>query len=192
MRHGKKIRKLSRIAGHRRAMLRNLATSIFQYQTIKTTVPRAKEVRKVVERLIKYSIGGTLADKRRIISYLTNRSVAHELIKMGKENFANRAKGGYTAIYHIAKPRAGDGSEMVLLKILKEAREKKRKRKTSEPDVIQAVEVTTKPETKKTRKKAKEPIAEEAASPEQEVTEEKTEQATDIQENQTAEKPKEK
>ena len=146
MRHGKKFKKLGRPASHRRAMLRNMVTSLFAHRAIKTTMPKAKEARRSAERLIRYAISGTLADKRRIIAYLKDRKVAHEVIKMGQENFAKRPAGGYTAIYRI-EPRKGDGAPMALLKLLtepKEKKKKKRKRRIPEPEVIETVEALEK------------------------------------------------
>ena len=143
MRHRKKVKKLSRTASHRRAMLRNMLTSLFKHETITTTVAKAKAARQVAERLIKYAISGTLADKRRIIAYLKDRDTAHKLIRLGKEKFADRPRGGYTAIYRLGF-RKGDGAELALLKLLVEPKEKKRRKKrpeeVEEAKVIEAAE----------------------------------------------------
>ncbi len=141
MRHGKRFNKLGRPASHRRAMLRNMVTSLFAHREIKTTLAKAKEARKVAERLIRYAVSSTLADKRRIISFLMDRKVAHELIRLGKNEFSNRPAGGYVAIYRLGY-RKGDGAEMALLKLLVEEREKKkRKRKRKKaPEQVEVIE----------------------------------------------------
>ncbi len=105
--------------------------------------------------MIRYSISGTLADKRRIISYLRDRKVSHELIKLGKEKFAESPRGGYTAIYRVA-PRKGDGAPMALLKILVDRKPMETKKsKAPKHEVIEAVESAPEP-AKKTPEKAKE------------------------------------
>ncbi len=204
MRHGKKFKKLGRPASHRRAMLRNMVTSLFEHHSIKTTVPKAKEAQKFAERLVRYAIAGTLADKRRIISYLKNKEVAHELIRIGQDKFADRPAGGYTAIYHLA-PRKGDGAEMVLLKFLTEPKEKpkkkKKKRKIMPHDVIETVETTKQSPVLYKEKVEPEPVEEteteqeiapteepaetidvEASPTENEETEEETNPQTEIEE----------
>jgi len=171
MRHGKKFNKLGLPRSHRVAMLRNLVTSLFQHKEIKTISSRAKEARKIADRMVRYSISGTLADKRRIIEYLKSRDVAHELIKLGKDVFSKREKGGYTAIYHLGH-RAGDGAEMALLKLIMEARVKKgRKPKAAETTVIEAVEAPAEKPKVARKKAAEKKAAEEAATEAIEETE---------------------
>lgn len=189
MRHGKRFNKLGRPANHRQSMLRNMVTSLFAHKVLKTTDSKAKEARRIAERLIKYSISGTLADKRRIIFYLKNRDVAHELIRMGQDNFASRPRGGYTAIYRLGS-RKGDGARMVLLKLIVETaakKEVKRKRKPTEAKIIEAVEAPI-PATEKTPQKKAEKTTEEieageieteAISEEEELGESKDELKTE-------------
>jgi len=143
MRHRKTVKKINKPADHRRALLRNLMTSFFEHEKVVTTKSRAKAAQQVAERLIKYSIGGTLEGKRRIVQYLRNRDAAHKLIKLGSEKFSDRPKGGYTAIYKLGY-RKGDGAEMAILKLLIEPIEKKprkhRMRKEEIAEVIEAVD----------------------------------------------------
>jgi len=159
MRHRKRIDKLSRPADLRKAMLRNIVTSLFERYSVQTTVSKAKAARKVADRLITYSISGTLADKRRIISYIKNRDVAHKVIKLGQDNFSNRSPGGYTAVYNIGW-RKGDGARIVLLQLLVEEIEGKKRKKRAkgkiEHDVIE-VDKLKKP----TKRVKKEPIEKE-------------------------------
>jgi large subunit ribosomal protein L17 len=149
MRHRKRIDKLSRPADHRKAMLRNIVTSLFERYSVQTTVSKAKAARKVADRLITYSISGTLADKRRIISYIKNRDVAHKVIKLGQDNFSNRSPGGYTAVYNIGW-RKGDGAKIVLLQLLVEEIEgKKRKKRAKGKIEHEVIEVTKRKKRKK-------------------------------------------
>ena len=143
MRHRKTVHKINKQPAHRRALLRNLLTSFFKHEKVITTRAKAKAAQEVAERLIRYAISGTLADKRRIISYLRERDVAHKLIRLGRDNFARREhRGGFTAVYKYGY-RKGDGAELAVLTLLVEELpkdRKKRKKKAAEPEVIEAVE----------------------------------------------------
>jgi large subunit ribosomal protein L17 len=75
MRHGKTLRKLSRNASHRRALLRNLATSFIKHERFETTIQKAKELRPVVEKLITLGKNDTLVARRQAYSYLTSKGV---------------------------------------------------------------------------------------------------------------------
>ena len=165
MRHRKAIRKIGKPTAHRKALLRNLVTSFFQNEKVITTKARAKAAQQVAERLIRYSISGTLEDKRRIISYLKNRETAHKLIKLGAEKFANAPRGGRTAVYKLGY-RKGDGAEMAVLSLLLEPIEKKKKKKRAKREkVIEAApksEVKTEEEQPAEETEAKANIEEEA------------------------------
>ena len=165
MRHRKAIRKIGKPTAHRKALLRNLVTSFFQNEKVITTKARAKAAQQVAERLIRYSISGTLEDKRRIISYLKNRETAHKLIKLGAEKFANVPRGGRTAVYKLGY-RKGDGAEMAVLSLLLEPIEKKKKKKRAKKEkVIEAApksEVKTEEEQPAEETEAKANIEEEA------------------------------
>jgi len=203
MRHRKTVHKINKQPAHRRALLRNLLTSFFKHERVITTRAKAKAAQEVAERLIRYAISGTLADKRRIISYLRERDVAHKLIKLGQENFAKREhRGGFTAVYKYGF-RKGDGAEMAILTLLTEEipkDKKKRKKKVAEPEVIEAVEapveetpVEAAPAEEVGEEAAAEPAAEEtpeaeAVSEEIATAEEKVEaEAESVEE--TEEKP---
>ena len=77
MRHRNSNRKLNRTSSHRQAMLRNMATSLLRYEVIKTTLPKAKELRRVAEPLITLSKNATLANRRLAFSRLRDRDVRH-------------------------------------------------------------------------------------------------------------------
>lgn len=171
MRHGRKTKKLGRKKEHRRALLRNMARSLFIYGQIRTTWAKAKAAQGFVERLIGYAKAGSLASHRILFSYLSD----HELVKTVVEKiaplFANRL-GGYTRIYHLG-PRIGDGAEMALFALVERpAAEIKDKKKEEKKEI-------KKPETKVLKKKEDEKAKEKKGEAEkkQEKIEKKKEEA---------------
>ena len=126
MRHNRKGRQLSRTHSHRRAMLRNLVTSLFEHERVTTTVAKAKEARPVAERLITRARRGGLAARRYVSSYVMSEDVAKKLMDDIAPRFATRP-GGYTRIFK-AGLRHGDSGEIGILelverKIVKPAKE---------------------------------------------------------------------
>lgn len=116
MRHQLSGRQLSRNAPHRRAMLRNMAVSLLQHETIRTTVPKAKELRRVVEPLITLGKIDTEAKRRLAFSRLRDAKIVAKLFTDIGPRFAARA-GGYTRILHMA-PRPGDNAPMALMQLV--------------------------------------------------------------------------
>jgi large subunit ribosomal protein L17 len=116
MRHNRKGRKLSRTNTHRRAMLRNMVTSLFEHERIETTVAKAKEARPVAERLITRARRGDLAARRLISAYVRSETVARKLMEDIAPRFATRP-GGYTRIYRLG-PRIGDAGQMGILELV--------------------------------------------------------------------------
>jgi large subunit ribosomal protein L17 len=116
MRHQLSGRQLSRNAPHRRAMLRNMATSLLKHETIRTTVPKAKELRRVVEPLITLAKVDTEAKRRLAFSRLRDAKVVEKLFADLGPRFKARA-GGYTRILHMA-PRPGDNADMALMQLV--------------------------------------------------------------------------
>jgi len=119
MRHGKKVKKLGRKREHRQAMLKNLCRALFIYEKIKTTLVKAKESRRLAERIIEFAKVGNLAAKRRIYRFIPD----HKLVKIICEEIAPRfstRQGGYTRIYRLG-PRLGDGAEMVIMELTEHA-----------------------------------------------------------------------
>ena len=131
MRHRVAGRRLSRTSEHRLAMRRNLVSSLFEHETISTTVQKAKEVKGFAEKLITQAKKGTLASRRRVISLLGNRAIYKEedgkAVKtatvVGKlfseigPRYLDRP-GGYTRIIHLSKKRLGDNGQLVLLQLV--------------------------------------------------------------------------
>ena len=118
MRHRQKGRQLSRTSQHRRAMLRNMATSLFQHDGIETTVAKAKELRPFAERLITLARRGDLHARRQVERHIRDRGVSGKLFGELGPRFASRP-GGYTRIVKLGH-RVGDGAEMARIELLGE------------------------------------------------------------------------
>jgi large subunit ribosomal protein L17 len=124
-------RQLSRDTEHRIALRRNLVQSLFEHGKIRTTLPKAKEVKGMAEKLITLARTGTLANRRRVISILgdrrlvdeeqefTGQKVVQKLFNDIAPQFSDRP-GGYTRIIKLAEHRIGDGGDLVLLQLLTE------------------------------------------------------------------------
>ncbi|MDE2594349.1 MAG: 50S ribosomal protein L17 [Burkholderiales bacterium] len=116
MRHGNGLRKLNRTSSHRLAMLRNMANSLIEHEAIKTTVPKAKELRRVVEPLITLAKEPTLANKRLAFDRLRNRDNVVKLFNVLGPRFATRP-GGYTRILKMGF-RVGDNAPMAYMELV--------------------------------------------------------------------------
>ena len=131
MRHMLRGRQLSRDTEHRKAMRRNLVQSLFEHGKVRTTLPKAKEVRAMAEKLITLAREGSLNSRRRVISILqdrrlvdedqefTGQTVIKKLFDDIAPKFADR-QGGYTRIIKLSDYRIGDGGSLVLLQLLTE------------------------------------------------------------------------
>ena len=116
MRHGKKFNHLGRTASHRKAMLANMACSLIEHKRIKTTLAKAKALRKYVEPLITKSKLDTMHSRRVVFSYLQNKEAIKELFGEVSNAVAERP-GGYTRILKLG-PRASDNAEMALIELV--------------------------------------------------------------------------
>jgi len=148
MRHGLSGRQLSRNSTHRAAMLRNMAASLLRHEAIRTTVPKAKELRRFVEPLITLGKTDSQANRRRAFARLRDAEVVDKLFGDLGPRFKARP-GGYTRILHMAN-RAGDNADMALMALVDKAA----------PAEAKAEEGEKKPKARK--KKAAEPAAEAA------------------------------
>ena len=108
--------KLGRTSDHRKAMLRAMVTYLVENGKIETTVPRAKEVRAMTEKMITLGKEGTLHSKRQVYSYITKESVAKKLFDEVAPQYADR-NGGYTRITKTG-PRRGDAAEMAVIELV--------------------------------------------------------------------------
>ena len=116
MRHGLKLRKLNRTSSHRLAMLRNMMNSLIAHEAIKTTLPKAKELRKVVEPMITLAKNDTVANKRLAFNRLRDRDSVVKLFADLGPRFAARP-GGYTRILKMGF-RVGDNAPMALIELV--------------------------------------------------------------------------
>ncbi len=116
MRHRKIGRKLGRTSSHRKAMYRNMSVSLLMKETIKTTVPKAKELRRVVEPIITRSKKDSVANRRIIFNQLRDKVVIGKLFNEIGPRFEKRP-GGYLRILKLG-PRAGDAAPMALVQLL--------------------------------------------------------------------------
>ena len=116
MRHRKIGRKLGRTSSHRKAMYRNMSVSLLMNEAIKTTIPKAKELRRVVEPIITRSKEDSVANRRIIFNQLRDKVVIGKLFNEIGPRFKKRP-GGYLRILKLG-PRAGDAAPMALVQLL--------------------------------------------------------------------------
>ena len=116
MRHGHGLRKLNRTSAHRLAMLRNMMNSLLQHEAIKTTLPKAKELRRVVEPMITLAKKPTLANKRLAFDRLRDRDMVVKLFAELGPRYKERP-GGYIRILKMGF-RVGDNAPMALVELV--------------------------------------------------------------------------
>ncbi len=121
MRHHLSGRQLSRNSSHRHALLRSLSVSLLRYETIRTTVPKAKELRRVVEPLITLGKSDSVANRRLAFARLRDADMVTKLFAEIGPRFKTRP-GGYTRILHMM-PRPGDSAPMALMQLVDRAGE---------------------------------------------------------------------
>jgi large subunit ribosomal protein L17 len=130
MRHRVDHRKLSRSAAHRKALLRNLVTALFLHERIKTTVAKAKEARRLAERLITYAKRNNLHSRRLVAAVVNDPDVVRKIFDVVAPLYATR-DGGYTRVLRTAV-RLGDAGEMAILELVKTKDQKEADRKRKE------------------------------------------------------------
>lgn len=116
MKHRVAGRKLGRTSAHRLAVLRNLATDLFRYERIQTTLMKAKELRPFAEKLITTGKRGDLHARRRLARHIRDAGIAKKLVDTLSTRFSERP-GGYTRILKLG-PRRGDSAEMAIVELL--------------------------------------------------------------------------
>lgn len=152
MRHAVAYRKLGRNPGHRKALLRNMMNALVQSGRIETTVAKAKEVRRLADRLITLGKKNTTHARRRAFSMLSDKKNTERIFDSLASRFAGR-EGGYTRIVRTGY-RSGDGAEMAILEYLP-AEEKKGKTKKGKKKKSVAAKETPDPKTSKEKKPAR-------------------------------------
>lgn len=156
MRHRKASSKLNRTTSHRQAMFRNMVTSLFKHERIRTTGTKAKELRRLAEHLITLAKRGDLHARRQALAIIREKSVLDKLFVEANDKFGNKA-GGYTRIVKLGR-RPGDAAPMSLIELIvpEAAAKKKTKKKAGKPAAAKAkadTQKSTETETK-TEKKA--------------------------------------
>ena len=110
------LRKLGRPTDHRKAMLRNLVTSLLRSERIETTVTRAKETQRMAEKMITLAKRGDLSARRQVLAYIYDEDVVTKLFTEIGPKYAER-NGGYTRVLKVG-PRRGDGAEIAILELV--------------------------------------------------------------------------
>ena len=116
MRHRVHGRKLGRTSSHRKALFRNQLTALFTHERIITTVPKAKELRPIAERMVTMARTGTLAARRRVGAMISDKEIARRLFDEIAPRFADRP-GGYTRIMRLGR-RHGDNAELAIIEFV--------------------------------------------------------------------------
>ena len=166
MRHGKAGKKLGRTPSHRKAMFRNMVTSLLQHERIVTTEVKAKEIGRLTEKMITLGKRGDLHARRQAVAFIRSNEVVKRLFSEYAQRYAGR-EGGYTRVLKL-EPRAGDNAPMALVELvdrpITEAKDKSPKSKAKAKEKT-AKEAKPKKEAKK-EPKAKEKKTEEKAEKE--------------------------
>jgi large subunit ribosomal protein L17 len=167
MRHHLSGRQLSRNAPHRHALLRSLSVSLLRHETIRTTVPKAKELRRVVEPLITLGKEDSEANRRLAFARLRDSEIVAKLFDTIGPRFKARP-GGYTRILHMA-PRPGDNAPMALMQLVErsvpvavEAEPEEKKGKKAEKAKAAAAPSKEEKKARSDAKKAREKAAKDA------------------------------
>ena len=180
MRHRISGRKLGVTTKHRKAMFRNMATDLLRHGRINTTDTRAKEIRRVVEKLITLGKNGSLHARRKALGYVRDRDVVEKLFSELAERYMQRP-GGYTRIVKLGY-RKGDNAPVSLIELVtEEFKAKKKKKKKSASKAVPKAKAEAKKSSKKKSAEELGLVEGEAEATEPSGAEEKTE---------TAEKPK--
>jgi large subunit ribosomal protein L17 len=130
MRHRVDGRKLGIDATHRKAVYRNLVIALITHERIKTTTPRAKEARRLAERMITFAKRGDLHARRHVASILNDKNAVRKLFDELGPRYADRP-GGFTRVLKLSGVRKGDAAEMSLLEFVKDGERPKKKRASS-------------------------------------------------------------
>jgi len=129
MRHRKSFTRLARKPAHRRALYRHMAAALFRHERVRTTLAKAKAIRRVVERLITRARTDTVHNRRLIARDIQEKDILGKLFTDIAPRFAGRP-GGYTRVLRIGR-RGGDASEMAILELVVRKEAKKRPRKAA-------------------------------------------------------------
>src|SRR3954453_8277447 len=158
MRHAMRHRKLGRTSSHREALFRNQLQSLVEKEKIVTTLPKAKELRPIAEKVITRGKHGTVHDRRWVLRWVLKRDLVKKVFDEIAPRFTTRP-GGYLRIVKLG-PRQGDGAEMAVLELVErpeaEAAEPVKESKAPKPKAPKTPKKETKGETKPKRGEGKE------------------------------------
>lgn len=158
MRHLKTGRKLNRTSSHRKALFRNLAASLFLHESIKTTNPKALELRKVADRLITLAKGNSVHASRLAFAYLRDKEVVKKLFTDIGARYGE-VNGGYTRVVKLGR-RKGDAAPMAIIELTQkreqEKEEKKEPKKEAKKETKKEAKAVKEPKAKKEKKEPKE------------------------------------
>lgn len=157
MRHANRRGKLDRTAAERKALLRSLVIALLKSQRITTTLAKAKEARRLAEKIITLGKYADVASQRQVFAFLLDRSLVKELVKEIAPRFKNR-HGGYTRIMRLSERRKGDNAQLVILELTEQkvvAPPAKKPKKEKKP---QAAAETPKPAKEEKSAKEQEPL----------------------------------
>ena len=207
MRHRNKGNHLSRTASHKNALMRNLAVQVFEQKEIRTTLAKAKELRRYVERLITYGKKGTLHHRRLAFQFLQNKQAVTTLFNEIAPLYESRS-GGYTRIIKLGN-RLGDNAKISVFqlvgfeKVQTKEEKKKKKKETEAPKkeeelkksvpIVEKVEAPQKPETpQEPKEEVKAEADEKAAEEKEEAIEPKKNASSEEKTSETEESPDKK
>lgn len=161
MYHGAGYRKLGKKTAHRLAMFANGANSLIEHGRIETTLPKAKELRRVVERLVTKGKKGSLHDRRNAFSFLRSERHVAKLFDDVAKRFKDRA-GGYTRVLKLPQTRLGDAAQMAVLEFVdyvlppsKSKEDKKKERAAAKAEAKEAKKAKAASRPEKSAKRAK-------------------------------------
>ncbi len=166
MRHRKSGRKLNRLSGHRHMMLRNMVTSLLEHERIQTTLAKAREVRRLAEKVIVLSKRGDLHARRQVLAILNDKGVVRKLFSEISPRFQDR-QGGFTRVVKLGH-RLGDAAPLSVvmltestapIRATEKAEKKKKSRRAPKKEKTSEIKAEGKPEKKqkkRTPKKGKE------------------------------------
>ncbi|MFH2220124.1 MAG: 50S ribosomal protein L17 [Pseudomonadota bacterium] len=138
MRHQKSSVKLNRTTSHRNAMFRNMVTSLFRHERIRTTDAKAKELRRWADNMITLAKRGDLHARRQALSIIREKDVVHKLFEEASERYGS-VSGGYTRVVKLGR-RPGDAAPVSLIELIspeKPKKKKKTKKKKKETPVVE-------------------------------------------------------
>jgi len=173
MRHRKAVLKLNRTPSHRKAMFRNMVTSLFKYERIQTTGAKAKELRRWADHLITLAKRGDLHARRQALAIVREKDVVHKLFEQAAERYGS-VSGGYTRIVKLGN-RPGDAAPVSLVELIysQDTKKKKTKKKKAKADAApKKATAASKPAVDEEKKKA-------AKADEKKVAEAKTAKASE-------------